>query len=487
MRNWDKSVSVFLVLVLAFLAACGGKPISSAGTGTGGQVPFNMTVTDAPPIGLGVLSFQITLTSATLQPGNIALISSPQTIELTQLATRHALFASLNIAPGNYTSLVLTFANPVTTISNAGTALASQPACAANALCTYSLSLSTTTVTISSSPFPLAVSSGTPVGLLLDLNLSALIQSDGVSVDPSAGNAVLVSSLPSAQATTQLDTLADLTGQVSSVTATQMVLKTASGSSVTVILNNSTAYMYPSNVCAANNATCVQNGEIVTVQASLLGNGNIVATEVDFEDSASAQDVEGMIVSITPGSSSTSFQMVVHQVLPASSSIATGDIATVTIPNSGATFRMDNGSFTLPSGVSFATPTDLVLGQEVMAQIGQGTSGLTIDSGQLILRITQIPAEVLTVDTGAAYFTLTKLAGLFTNASPTNITQIKVQSSSQTDFINPVNSEQGVAGVGTSGQPVAVGGLMFNTVGAIGYPTIAAETVRVIPVSQLTP
>lgn len=486
MPKRDKSAFIFLVLVLGTLAAC-GKPISSAGGGSGEQVPFNMTVTDAPPVGLGVLSFQITVTSATLQPGNIALISSPQTIELTQLETRHALFASLNIPPGNYTSLGLTFANPVTTISNAGTALASQPTCAPNALCTYSLSLSPTTVTISSAPFPLAVSTGTPVGLLLDLNLSALLQSDGVTVDPAAGNAVLVSSLPSAQLTTQLDTLADVTGQVSSATAGQMVLKTASGSSVTVILNSSTAYVFPSAVCAANNATCIQNGEIVTVQASLLGNGNIIATEVDFEDAASTQDVEGMIVSITPGASSTSFQMVVHQVLPASGSIATGDIATVTVPNSGATFSVDSDSFTLPSGVSFAGPADLVLGQEVMAQIGQGTSGLAINSGQLILRLTQMPAEVLTVNTGSAYFTLTKLAGLFTNATPTNITQIKVQTSSQTNFINPVNSQQGVTGVGTSGQPVAIGGFMFNTIGAIGYPTIASETVRIIPISQLTP
>src|ERR1700722_8287594 len=99
-------------------------------------------MTDTPPANVSILSAQVTLTGATLNPGNVPVFSGSTTIELTRLQTDKAYITTAKVAPGSYTSLALTFSNPVLTFENdtgapivAG-AGSPTPTCATGAICT---------------------------------------------------------------------------------------------------------------------------------------------------------------------------------------------------------------------------------------------------------------------------------------------------------------------------------------------------------------
>src|SRR5271156_1740624 len=128
--------------VLAFLSVsalilatsgCGTRPRGSGGgAGSGNTVPFTLAVTDQPPSGVTILSFTITVTGAVLQPNNISVLNAPVTLEVTQLQTDTDLLASMNIVPGTYTDLILTFSNPTVTFLNQAVPIGT---CAVGSIC----------------------------------------------------------------------------------------------------------------------------------------------------------------------------------------------------------------------------------------------------------------------------------------------------------------------------------------------------------------
>jgi len=501
MANIGKYAAVMLLGGVAFLAGCTGTPSSFKGSGGGGltsggnTAPLTIVVTDQPASAVDVLSFEITITGATLQPGNVALITSPQTFEITQLQTNSALLTTLGVAAGNYTSLDLTFANPSMTILNTGTPLASTPICATGTFCTFAPALNATSVSLATSPFPITVSTGTPVGLLLDLDLSDLLQPNDISVDPTVSGAVTVASIAQVTSTQVEAGISSLTGQVTNVGANQFTLLTYNGVSSVVSVNSSTAYFFPAAVCPANSFSCVALNQIVTLQANVLGSGAITAAQVNYENAAGTQGIEGPIVAIKTGSTTTTLAVVVNQVIPSVSGVALGDIATVTIPNSVNTsttadststiFSIDTDGATLPAGVSFASPTDLLVGQEILVGFTgtatTTTAGPSISANQVTLRAGNVDADVFLVDQGTLTFTMTDLPVLFTTLTPASIVQITAQTTSTT-FFETLNLDS-LAGL-AAGQPVAVGGLLFNTIVSTGYPTIDALTVRGLVTTQ---
>ena len=107
-------------------------------------------------------------------------------------------------------------------------------------------------------------------------------------------------------------------------------------------------------------------------------------------------------------------------------------------------------------------------------RVGAGSAGLSINSDQVILRASQVTGTVLLINLGNASFSVNGLPSLFTAATPTSITQIQAQTSSQTVFVKVnLNGLTGLA----PGQTVSVGGFLFNTITATGSPTLATETV----------
>jgi len=140
------------------------------------------------------------------------------------------------------------------------------------------------------------------------------------------------------------------------------------------------------------------------------------------------------------------------------------------------TFSIDMDNITVPAGFTFASFTDLVVGQtvEFQPQAPLTISGtppnimVTVGASNLQLEPSQFTATVSTVNAGATppNFTLNMLPPLFTGAS---ITLLQVDAVTGTNFIN-------IAGVGSlsSGQTVSVSGLVFNTA---TQPTVVAEDV----------
>ena len=158
------------------------------------------------------------------------------------------------------------------------------------------------------------------------------------------------------------------------------------------------------------------------------------------------------------------------------------DAITVTVQLSGTTtFSVDSDDLTLPAGLTFNGPQDLVVGQSVEFQpipssiVISGTPpniNVTVSASSVQLEPSQITANVSAVNAQATppNFVLNMLPPLFTGA---NITQIQVDTVMGTDFEN-------INGIGSlsAGQTVSVAGLLFNNSGNPAQPTAVAVQVR---------
>src|SRR5260370_1150130 len=160
--------SILLLSSCVALASCGGRGSSVENGGPPGTGPVVLGMTDTPPTNVSILSAVVTLTGATLSPGNISLLATPTTLELTRLQTDVAYLSRTNVNVGSYTSLTLTFANPSLTIENDTTSAIGT--CGIGAICTIPPTTTanlSTTITLPT----LTDSSRTGAGRLLDLYL----------------------------------------------------------------------------------------------------------------------------------------------------------------------------------------------------------------------------------------------------------------------------------------------------------------------------
>src|SRR5712671_3373652 len=166
----------FVVLLMAcgtVLASCGGRGILNGGGGTPpGTAPVVLTMTDTPPTNVSILSAQVTLTGATLSPGNVPVFSGSTTVELARLQTDVAYIATTLVPPGSYTGIMLTFSNPKLTIENdTGSPIATT---CLTTICTIQAIATNLSTTITLSP-AMTVSATSSAGLLVDVNLNNLL------------------------------------------------------------------------------------------------------------------------------------------------------------------------------------------------------------------------------------------------------------------------------------------------------------------------
>ena len=109
--------------------------------------------------------------------------------------------------------------------------------------------------------------------------------------------------------------------------------------------------------------------------------------------------------------------MVVLQETPAASGPSIGNDVEVTI-NDGTTFAIDNLVGTLnTSAFSFASTTDMIVGQEVAVQFGSGSTASVIQAGRVLLRSSRITGTVAVAST-SPNFTMNGLPSFLQNASP---------------------------------------------------------------------
>lgn len=438
------------------------------GTGGGNTAPFSLILTDAPALGGDVLEFQIQITGAVLQPGNVSLLNTPLTVELTQLQAETGFLSSFNIPTGAYTSLTVTFANPDMMILNETGGTITGTNCTNGSICEFKPALSPSTVTFTGTPL-LTLISNTPAGVTLDVSLRNLVQND-FTLSLIASNAVTIAPLPPATLTSPIAELDEVVGQVTSKGANQFNLTTTTGQVFSIAIDNNTTFSYPISVCPAQTTfACVTTIQFVEVDLSLLGDGSFLANSVSFEDDGSVPLVEGTLIALGPGNPPTQFSIVVENEVPTVTGVAVGNLVNVTLQNP-TTFQVDADGLTIPGGLSFASASDLLIGQEVQVRVsGAIIAGppISFPTNRVSLRMAQITAPVASVNIPNLNFITNMLPSRFPSGS-----SILVQTSAQTEFVNVTD----LTGLG-AGIVVSVKGPLFNTPGQLQIGEQVAKRV----------
>lgn len=461
--------------------ACG---CSAGSTGTTTPTPtptanatVNMVVTDTPPTSIAVLSFQVQITGAVLQPGSVSLLPRPVTVDLAQLATDTGFLASTVIDSGTFTSLTMTFANPqVTILNNRPTAITvAGTTCEPGAVCTISPALNNASVTISSGVFPITIAANSTTGLNLDLSIPDLLQSD-LSVTLANGTSVNLTLLPApASGTSEEAKVDDVFGTITSISGNQIGMKTALGDSLVLTSSSSTAYNYPDSVCSSNTASCVSVGQVVTTDLSLLGDGSLAVNAVSYAGGSGAQAVKGLILSVDTSAATPTMSLLVQRSVNMTS-LTAGEIATVTLP-AGMTFTVGTANFPAASAAAFSNVSGLMPGQEVVIDAGSDLitgSAPSFTASAAYLESSQLIGAVSSIDTAQSSIAMNGLSALFTQTG-LGIKQMDVQTGAATSFVGFSSASLSEL---SDGDFIAVKGPLFNTLGTAGIPTVSAIELR---------
>lgn len=470
-------VLVFLGFIV--LTACGGGGASSAPPPQASTAPVSFTIRDAPPANVTVLSFEVTVVSASLQSNtgkpDFPLVTTPVKIEIKQLEVESAFLSTANVPADTYKSVTVQLQNPELTIKNdTGTSI---PGCNADPIthvCEIKLTMSTNVV-FSGAPFPLTVVANSPTGLLVDVNLANAVTS-ALGVDFSAAGAVTIAQLTAQQGTGQLEEMEDVHGTVANKDAAnnQFTLQSPHGN-LTIKVDTNTVFEdfdKLSTPCTANpqNFTCVQNGQMVEVDIRLIAGGAMLAKKVEAQDDAqNAEDLEGIV---TGNITATGFDLVLIEKISNITSVEIGNAVHINlIP--GFTFRVDGENLNV-TGLSFSATSgtaDLMVGQRVEVKRVSSSAGPppTIDASRVTLKKTAFRAKVKS-KINSTDFLVDNLPSLFATATPV-VAQIEVRTSTLTEF-----SPSGVS-VSTlnAGDTVSLRGLLFKT---LGDPVLVAKKVR---------
>lgn len=486
--NHSASISRFKsfawVLSIIAMSGCGGGSgdAGSSATGipttpSGTTSTVNLVIQDTPSPKLTVLSFQVQITAAVLQPGNVSILPKPVTVDLAELVSDTAFLSSTVVGSATFTSMTITFANPeVTIVNNSGAPIVTPTqTCASGEVCTFVPTVDEASVNISSGVFPVTVTANSSTGFALDLSIPDLLQSD-LSATFSNGTSVNLALLPAPSATNAQAQIDDVLGVVQSVSSGQLQINTSDGQLLLLTTNSGTVYNFPASVCAADDASCVMPNQIITADLSLLADGGLQAVSVTFADDPGSTVAQGVVVSVSPGTPTIS-QVLIRRVLPNTSALRTGDVVDATI-QADAAYSVSPGSYPAVAGATFASAADLVAGQEVLVEVtqktGTGSDGNAAFTSDLAtLEPSQIFGQVASVDSSTQSLLLSNVWDLFSALSPA-IPQIDVQIGAKTSFVDLSPADLSAV---TAGANVRVKGPLFRAAAGAGAPTMGAIQV----------
>lgn len=477
------SFSVLLVSLAALLVGCSGGMSTPNQPLTPNMVQASLTIHDNPPMGVTVLSFDIDVTGAELQPSDsskqpVSMLSEPEDIELEHLQTESALLASKSVPTGTYSGLMVSFANPRMTIQNqtGSTLTLGTQSCPNQQICEFDPKLNQSSVTLQGSPFPITLSMNSPIVLKMDFNINASVQQTDLSISPT----VSVVQVPTTNSTGgQDDEDVEVVGTITAIDQTGHTFKVQSGmngSSFTIATDSNTQFDFGTS-CSAANFSCLQTGQVVAVEAKMQPDGTLLAFEVKFFQPPNQISFAGTITSVSSGG--TSFQIVLvdeESFGGEMGSFSMGAPLTINLATAPS-FSIDSGGFMLPSGLNFAMASDLMVGQRVRLHPTGAPTGMppnvTITVDQVQLEPSDVTGTITAISTGSnpQTFTLGMLPSFFQNAG---IMSIQVDVLSNTQF--ETEEDQMMSGLSSfkTGDTVSVRGLLFNT---MTTPTMVAEKV----------
>jgi len=452
LRRW---ITGGLVLSVGMLSGCGAGNSTVSGTTTGESATVNFLVTDTPPSAVTVLSFQVQIASAVLQPGNVSVLPRPVTVDLAQLATDTAFLSSEVIGSATYTSMTVSLANPQMTLMNntAGPLSLNGQTCAVGAVCTYVPALDQASLTVSSGVFPLTVTANSTTGLAMDLSIPDLLQSD-LSVSTASGASANFSLLPE---NSNVE-LGDVLGTVTAVSSGQIAVTTAFGDSLMLTTGSGTIYSYPEGTCAGADAACVVVGQIVSADVSLPGDGGLAVNSLSYVGASGSAVVKGLVLGVNEAGAQPVATMLVQRQIGATG-LNAGQIAEVTLGTS-TTYGVGTVVYPSVAGGTFASAGDLVTGQELFVGVASG-SGTAFGASGLLLESSQVVGKVAAVDAPSGLVSVNGLSGLFTGARPV-VEAIGVQTGTSTTYNGFSVADFGAIDVGNY---VAAKGPLFATAG----------------------
>ena len=468
--------TISLLIFWAALAGCRSNNILGSKIPNSGTSSVVLAMTDTPPTNVSILSAKVTLTGATLNPGNITLFSGSTTVELTRLQTDIAYLATAsNIPAGNYTSMTLTFANPLLTIENdTGSAIVSgTTTCAVGSICTIA---PTTTANLSAS-VPLTaftIASNSNAGLLIDVSLDNLLSAT-MGADFKAGTTV--SAFTPAGTGAPLVGAEDVVGQAGTISASSstFTLQNVTGSFSLKVDNTTTFFQFPSSACTTPGFACLHSNQILSVDIGIQSDGSLLARNILFEDGDSSDaEIEGMITGTNAGLQQ--FSIVTLAISATGTGMNIGDTTTVQYSVAPQTpfdidFAHADNVQVSTAGFLFAAPADLAIGQQVSIRRNSNSTTSLIKADRVRLRSSRVTAAVQSV--GSPSIFLYNVPSIF---SGHGVTLIQTQTSTPTIF-----SENGSAAnfnLITISEVVSVRGPLFNV---SGTRTLVATKVVLKP------
>lgn len=482
MRKAISCLGLILPVVIV-LAGCGGGMSSTLTPSGTNMAQVSLTIHDNPPMGVTVLSFEIEVTGATLQPSGsssqpVSMLSEPQDIELEHLQTESALLASRSVPTGTYSSLMVTFGNPRMTIQNrTGTMLKlGTQTCSDQQVCEFDPKLNQSPVTVQGSPFPINLTMNSPLVLKMDFNIDTSIQQSDLSITPTIS--VMQLPPPDSSGGNEGDEDMELIGQVTSIVppSSFMIQSGMNGPSFTIATDTNTQFDFGTS-CSAENFSCLHTGQIVKVDAKMKPDGSLLAFEVKFFQPPNEMSFAGAVTSVDTGS----FKIVLSDEEffgggGDMGSFSMGAPVTITLAPM-ATFSVDTSGFMFPSGLNFGSAADLMVGQEVRLHPTGPPTGtppnLMVTVDQVQLEPSSVTGTITGVSTSSnpQTFTLGSLPSYFTSAG---IMSIQVDVLGTTKF--ETEEDQTFSGLSSfkSGDMVSVRGPLFKT---MTMPTMAAEKV----------
>jgi len=487
MRKTISCLGTFL-LVAIVLVGCGGRMNSTLTPSPTNMAQVSLTIHDNPPMGVTVLSFEIEVTGATLQPSGssgsqpVSMLSEPEDIEIEHLQTESALLASRSVPTGTYSGLMVMFANPRMTIQNqtgAPLTLGTQT-CSDQQVCEFDPKLNQSSVTVQAptQPFPITLTMNSPLVLKMDFNIDTSIQQSDLSITPTIS--VVQLPPPNSSGGNQGDEDMELIGQVASIDQTMHTFTIQSGMngpSFTIATDSNTQFDFGTS-CSPASFSCLKTGQIVEVEAKMQPDGSLLAFEVKFFQPPNEISFAGTITNVNSGGSTFQIVLFDEEAFGSSEmgSFSMGIPLTINLATS-TTFSIDMGGFMLPSGLTFAAAADLMVGQKVRLHPSGAPAGMppnvmiTVD--QVQLEPSDVTAIITAINTGSnpQTFTLGTLPMFFQNAG---IMSIQVDVLSNTQF--ETEEDQMMSGLSSfkTGDIVSVRGLLFNT---MTTPTMVAEKI----------
>jgi uncharacterized protein DUF5666 len=424
--NKGNLLAAFIVGVL-FIAGCGNSKSFTPTQPLSGTA-VSLSLKDTPPTNVDVIAFEVTVSGAVLNPGNIDLLGAtgPQDIDVKKLQVEKAFLSTTGVptTAGPFQSLTLIFANPRLTFLN-GTAN-SLAGCASGAVCRIAPA-GTLVATVNFNP-SLNLTANNSVGLLVDLNVNTIL-TNALGVDFSPANALSVTQTlisPDNQ-NQEMENVEDLTGKVANKGANSFDLQTSQKTFTGIQVDKNTVFK-GFTACSANplDFTCVMNGQIVDVDVTVLATGALVARKVKLEgDEANVNDEEldGFVTSVN--AQTGLFAFVVSDNSSALSNTVLGSPMQVQI-QSGAQFTVDLEESENNSGLSssFVDVNSLLAGQTVQIHrvSGDGSAATPLVTDRVRLQETRLTGPVNALLDANTFTLNTTTLSLFIGVGITEIT-----------------------------------------------------------------